>query len=222
MMDPDWHSLPLKDVFDRLRTTPQGLSTADAKSQLRETGPNVIERTAGPPWYQILLHQLADPIVYVLLGAGLLAILIGKVADSFVILAVVVLNTIIGFVQEMRASQAIAALSRMVPQSATVLRDGNPTTIPAHEVVPGDVLQLQAGDQVAADMRLFEVNGLQVDESPLTGESLPVDKQETAVESEAVIACRWPSAEPWSPRAQRMAWSLPPVQPVNSVGSPDC
>ncbi|MDR9439832.1 MAG: HAD-IC family P-type ATPase [Halomonas sp.] len=190
MMDPDWHSLPLKDVFDRLRTTPQGLSTADAKSQLRETGPNVIERTAGPPWYQILLHQLADPIVYVLLGAGLLAILIGKVADSFVILAVVVLNTIIGFVQEMRASQAIAALSRMVPQSATVLRDGNPTTILAHEVVPGDVLQLQAGDQVAADMRLFEVNGLQVDESPLTGESLPVDKQETAVESEAVIGDR--------------------------------
>lgn len=190
MMDPDWHSLPLKDVFDRFRTTPQGLSTADAKRRLRETGPNVIERTARPPWYRILLHQLTDPIVYVLLGAGLLAILIGKVADSFVILAVVVLNTIIGFVQEMRASQAIAALSRMVPQSATVLRDGNPTTIPANEVVPGDVLQLQAGDQVAADMRLFEVNGLQVDESPLTGESLPVDKQETAVESEAVIGDR--------------------------------
>ncbi|MFW5927441.1 MAG: cation-translocating P-type ATPase, partial [Wenzhouxiangella sp.] len=86
--------------------------------------------------------------------------------------------------------RAIAALSRMVPQNATVLRDGEVTTIAAHEVVPGDVLQLQAGDQVPADMRLFEVNGLQVDESPLTGESVPVDKQEAPVQGEAVIGDR--------------------------------
>lgn len=190
MTDPDWHALSLKDVLDRLQVTQQGLSTADAKRRLREAGPNRIERTARQPWYRILLHQLADPIVYVLLAAALLAIMIGKVTDSFVVLAVVVLNTTIGFIQEMRASKAIEALSRMMPHNATVLRDGEPTHVPSHEVVPGDVLMLQAGDQVAADMRLFEVNGLYIDEAPLTGESLPVDKQESPVESEAVLGDR--------------------------------
>lgn len=190
MTNPLWHALTPQDVRDRLRTTEKGLSTKEAKRRLKETGPNRIKRTAGRPWYRVLLNQITDPIMYVLLGAAMLAVLIGKVADSFVILAVVILNTIIGFVQEMRATRAIAALSRMVPQNATVLRDGDPTTVPAHEVVPGDVLQLQAGDQVAADVRLVDVNGLQVNEAPLTGESLPVDKLETRVEEEAVIGDR--------------------------------
>jgi len=192
MTDPasHWHTLQVKDVLGQLQATPEGLTTAEAQTRLRETGPNRIERGAGRPWYRVLLHQLADPIVYVLLAAALLAILIGKVADSFVVLAVVVLNTAIGFIQEMRASQAIEALSRMVPQNATVLRDGDPTLVPAHEIVPGDVLALQPGDQVPADVRLIEVNGLQVEEAALTGESLPVAKHEAPVESDAVLGDR--------------------------------
>lgn len=192
MTDPAsrWHTLQIKDALGQLQATPGGLTTAEAQKRLRETGPNRIERGAGRPWYRVLLHQLADPIVYVLLAAALLAILIGKVADSFVVLAVVVLNTAIGFIQEMRASQAIEALSRMVPQNATVLRDGDPTLVPAHEIVPGDVLALQPGDQVPADVRLIEVNGLQVEEAALTGESLPVAKNEAPVDSDAVLGDR--------------------------------
>ena len=185
MTDPLWHALPLEDVLARLHATPQGLSTTDAERRLREAGPNRIERHARRPWYRVLLHQLTDPIVYVLL-----AVIIGKVADSFVVLAVVVLNTAIGFVHEMRASRAIEALSRMVPLHATVLRDGDQALVPAHEVVPGDVLVLQAGDQVPADLRLFETNGLHVEEAALTGESVPVIKHEAPVEDDAVLGDR--------------------------------
>lgn len=185
-----WHTLQVEDALDQLHATSQGLSTAEAQKRLHETGPNRIERGARRPWFRVLLHQLADPIVYVLLAAALLAILIGKIADSFVVLAVVVLNTAIGFVQEMRASQAIEALSRIAPQNATVLRDGHPAMVPAHEIVPGDVLALQPGDQVAADVRLIHVNGLQVEEAALTGESLPVAKQEAPAENDAVLGDR--------------------------------
>jgi len=190
MDDFHWHARTSKEVLDRLDTKAEGLSASEARRRLKDSGPNRIERNGRRPWYRILLHQLADPIVYVLLAAGVLAILIGKVTDSFVVLAVVVLNTIIGFVQEMRATKAIEALSRMVPQNATVLRNGDAKSVPAHTVVPGDVLLLQAGDQVAADVRLLEVNGLQVDEAALTGESLPVTKQEEPVASDAVIGDR--------------------------------
>ncbi|MBD3640494.1 MAG: HAD-IC family P-type ATPase [Marinobacter sp.] len=190
MDDFQWHARPLKEVLDRVDGKPQGLSASEARHRLKQSGPNRIERNGRRSWYRILLHQLTDPIVYVLLAAAALAILIGKVADSFVVLAVVVFNTAIGFVQEMRATQAIEALSRMVPRNATVLRDGDARSVPAHTVVPGDVVLLQAGDQVAADVRLLEVNGLQVDEAALTGESLPVDKQEEPVASDAVLGDR--------------------------------
>mgnify|MGYP000748957347 CR=1 FL=1 len=190
MDDYQWHARPLEEVFERLDASAQGLTAAEARRRLKKSGPNRIERNRRRSWYRILLHQLADPIVYVLLAAGLLAILIGKVADSSVVFAVVVLNTTIGFVQEMRATRAIEALSRMVPRNATVLRGGEPRSVPAHTVVPGDVLMLQAGDQVPADIRLFEVNGLQADEAALTGESLPVGKQEAPVADDAVIGDR--------------------------------
>lgn len=192
MTDPAsrWHALQVEEVLDQLQSAPQGLSTADAQTRLRETGPNRIERGARRPLFRILLHQIADPIVYVLLAAALLAVVMGKVADGFVVLAVVVLNTVIGFVQELRASQAIEALSRMVPQNATVLRDGDQTMVPAHEIVPGDVVVLQSGDQVAADMRLFEVNGLHIEEAALTGESVPVAKCDTPVDSGAELGDR--------------------------------
>jgi magnesium-transporting ATPase (P-type) len=192
MTDPafPWHGAAIEDVLERLKATPQGLTAHDAQTRLQETGPNRIERGARRPWFRVLLHQLADPLVYVLLAAALLAVLMGKVADGLVVLAVVVLNTTIGFVQEMRASQAIEALSRMAPQNATVLRDGDPTLLPAQEIVPGDVLVFQPGDQIGADVRLFEVNGLYVEEAMLTGESMPVAKHEAPVEGNAVLGDR--------------------------------
>ena len=185
-----WHALPIEQAFAEVDSAPQGLSASESQARLREHGPNRIERGPRRSWLRILLRQLADPLVYILLAAALLAVLMGKVTDGLVVLAVVVLNTLIGFVQEMRASKAIEALSRMVAQSATVLRDGDQTSVPAHELVPGDVLIVQPGDQVSADARLFEVNGLHIEEATLTGESVPVDKQESPVERDAVLGDR--------------------------------
>ena len=140
--------------------------------RLQAIGPNVLRRTKGDgPWH-ILLRQVNDPLIYVLLGAVALAVLMGKVVDGLV-----VLNTIIGFVQEYRAGQAIEALMDMVPQTATVLRDGGKATLSAVELVPGDVVQLASGDRVPADMRLVSARSLKVDEAALTGESVPVEKR---------------------------------------------
>lgn len=185
-----WHALPIEQVFAEIDSAPEGLSASESRVRLRKHGPNRIERGARRSWLTILLRQLADPLAYILLAAALLAALMGKVTDSFVVLAVVVLNTLIGFVQEMRASKAIEALSRMVAQSATVLRDGDQTRVPAHKLAPGDVLIVQPGDQVSADARLFEVNGLHIEEATLTGESVPVVKQESPVERDAVLGDR--------------------------------
>jgi magnesium-transporting ATPase (P-type) len=185
-----WHGLSPEEAFKEARSVPDGLDPREARIRLQSYGPNRIERAPGRGWLKVLLHQLADPLVYILLAAALLAGLMGKLTDSFVVLAVVVLNTAVGFVQEMRASAAITALSRMVPQNATVVRAGDQTIVAAHEIVPGDVLVLQPGDRVCADVRLFAVNGLNIEEAPLTGESLPVPKQEAAVEIDAVLGDR--------------------------------
>lgn len=187
---PPWHSSAITEVFEQLKTGQTGLTSQEAEVRLRQTGPNIIERGAHRSWFSILIHQIADPLVYVLLAAALLAVTMGRVADSIVILAVVLLNTVIGFVQEMRASQAIEALSRMVPQTAIVLRDGNQTLLNANVIVQGDVLVLQPGGQVAADIRLFDVNELYVDEAALTGESLPVSKHEAPVGNDTVLGDR--------------------------------
>jgi magnesium-transporting ATPase (P-type) len=157
---------------------------------MRRYGPNRIERVKRKGLLAILFRQLTSPLVYVLIAAALLALLMGKVTDGFVVLAVVVVNTLVGFVQEIRASNAIEALIRMVPEYATVVRDGDQDQVAAHEVVPGDVVLLQPGDKVPADLRLFEVSNLHVDEAALTGESLPVPKREALVAQDAPVSDR--------------------------------
>jgi magnesium-transporting ATPase (P-type) len=189
-----WHAAAVAEVFGALNSSEAGLSSAQAKSRLSENGPNLIERGPRRSVLKILLRQLLDPLVYVLIAAGLIAVLMGKVTDGLVVLAVVVINAGVGFVQEVRASRAIESLSRMMPQQATVARDGDATAVPAHEIVTGDVLLLQPGDQVAADVRLFEVSGLQVEEAMLTGESMPAGKHEAPVEADAVLGDRRPMA----------------------------
>ena len=125
-----------------------------------------------------------------LLGSGTLAVGLGKMTDGLVVLSVVVINAIIGFIQEYKAGQAIEALSDMVPQNATVTRDGRVLTVPAADLVPGDVVQLAAGDSVPADMRLLAVKNLQVEEAALTGESVPAEKKLAPVEGSAVLGDR--------------------------------
>ncbi|MDI6912152.1 cation-transporting P-type ATPase [Nocardioides sp.] len=152
----------------------EGLTAAEAAERLREQGANLPPRGRQRRLLGRVLDQLRDPMILLLMGAFVVIVALGDVADASIIAAVVVLNTTIGVVQEVRAANALAALDRMAAPWATVLRDGELTRVPAPDVVTGDLVRLEAGDVVPADGELVEAAGLQVDESAMTGESVPV------------------------------------------------
>ena len=185
-----WHARDAADALAGLGTPAGGLSTSEAAERLAATGSNVTGSGASEPLYRLLLRQLANPLIAVLLVSGAVAIALGDAVDGAVVLAVVVANTLIGFLQEWRAGRAIAALDAMIPELAGVTRAGARVRVPAAEVVPGDLLELAAGERVAADARVVAAHRLEIDESPLTGESLPVAKSDFAVAADAVVADR--------------------------------
>ncbi|MNR92977.1 Calcium-transporting ATPase [compost metagenome] len=168
-----WHTLPGSRVSEALDTPAEGLSSVEAARRLSEFGPNQLRVAPPPPPWRILLRQVMNPIIYVLFGVALVSWLLGEEIDSIVILGIVFLNSAIGFIQEFRAQQAIQALAQMTSPRATVVRDGEEIVIPASEVVPGDLLRLTAGDRTAADARILHAGDLEIDESALTGESVP-------------------------------------------------
>lgn len=185
-----WHSERAEEVLRTLGTSSEGLSSEEAGQRLERFGPNVLPRARGITIPRLLWRQFNNPLLFVLIGTGLLALLMGKMIDGFVVLGVVVLNAIIGFVQEFRAGKAIEALVELVPNAATVLRDGRQITLSADHLVPGDVVLLQAGDKVPADLRLLTARGLRVEEAALTGESVPVGKDPAPVPPEATLGDR--------------------------------
>jgi len=187
---PAWHSMPGEQVLDLVGSSEGGLSASEAKERLAEHGPNVLDRSKGDGPLKILWRQINDPLIWVLIGAVVLALLTGSTTSGLVVLGVVVINTIIGFVQEYRAGKAIEAIMDMVPQTATVLRDGHKESVPAADLVPGDVVELASGDRVPADMRLLSARGLRADEAALTGESVPVEKSADPAPEEAPLAER--------------------------------
>lgn len=158
------------------RTLPQGLSSAEAARRLARDGANTVPRRPPPPWWRRVLRQLRDPLILVLLVAVVLTVATGDWTDTAVILLVIVVNTAVGVGQEIRAQQAISALEQLTAPTARVIRDREQRQIPAADVVVGDVVVLAEGDIVAADARVVEAAALMLDESALTGESLPVDK----------------------------------------------
>ncbi|MGH7785509.1 MAG: cation-translocating P-type ATPase [Candidatus Binatia bacterium] len=174
---PVWHALELAEAAARLHVdVPHGLSAAEAARRAARWGPNEIpEQHRRGPW-RMLLEQFSDFMILVLIAAAVISGVIGEAEDTIAIVVIVVLNGIIGFVQEYRAQRAVAALKRLAPANATVRRDGRPRLLPAVLLVPGDVVLLEAGAAVPADLRLLEAVRLQVDESALTGESLAVEK----------------------------------------------
>ena len=177
-------------VLTALQTTETGLSGGEAKSRLDRHGPNALGDDDDGEILRILVRQFRDPLIYVLLGSTFLAMLTGKFVDGLVICCVVILNAIIGFLQEYRASKAIKELSAMVPTEVAVLRDGQKCKVRAAELVPGDVVVLESGDKVPADMRLFRIRSLCIDEAALTGESVPVEKSIHIVDEGAAIGDR--------------------------------
>ncbi len=172
--------MKIEEVLERLGAGPEGLSEAEARRRLEEYGPNELrERRVNP--LLMFLRQFANFLVYILLAATLLSILLGEYVDAALILSIVVLMGFAGFLQEYKAEEAIRALKEMVAPQAKVVRDGRVRVIHARELVPGDVVLLEEGDRVPADIRLLEAEELEVDESPLTGESVPVEKSHLTV-----------------------------------------
>ena len=185
-----WHALGPSEALSRLRSRVEGLSSGEVSARLAEHGPNVIERAIRDGTLTLLWRQINSPLIWVLVTSALLAVGLGKLTDGLVVLAVVVLNTIIGFVQEARAGRAIEALRSMVPERATVRRSGQTYAVAAAELVPGDVVLLVSGDKVPADMRLLAAKNLRVEEAALTGESIPAEKDVAAVAPDTAVGDR--------------------------------
>jgi len=171
-----WHTHETEKVLMEIKSSEMGLSSAEANTRLLDYGENKINRKKKDGPFKLLWRQINNPLIWVLLGSSAVATIVGKITDGLVVLAVVIINTIIGFIQEFKAGRAIEALSDMIPENATVLRDGKNSIIPVSGIVPGDIVLLAAGDRVPADMRLINQKSLLVEEAALTGESLAVQK----------------------------------------------
>jgi Ca2+-transporting ATPase len=171
-----WHQKDIDTVIAELDTSRKGITSKKAKQLLKQYGPNtLIEKKKRTP-FMMLLDQFRDFMIIVLIIAAVISGFIGELTDTIAIIVIVVLNAIIGFVQEYRAERAIAALKRMSAPTAHVVRDGQSTHIPARELVPGDLVILEAGNIVPADLRLLDAPQLKAVESALTGESESVEK----------------------------------------------
>jgi calcium-translocating P-type ATPase len=187
---PSWHAAPEAEVVAALDAGPDGLTSAEAQARLRRHGPNRLPAAEGPSAARLLLDQVATPLMGALVASGAVALALGEIEDGLVVLAVVILNALIGFAQEYRAGRAIAALAELVAEPARVRRDGAWVEIPVEQVVPGDLVEVASGDRVAADLRLLDAAALRAHEAALTGESEPVDKGVGAVAVDAPLAER--------------------------------
>lgn len=185
-----WHALEVQTVFADLQTQRDGLSSEDAAARLVSHGPNVLPE---PPRRHPVLRFLAqfdNALIYFLLAAAVAAWILGHHVDASVIVAVVTINAIVGFIQEGKAEKALSAIRKLISPRASVRRDGRRTNIPVAEIVPGDVVLVEAGDRVPADIRLIRARGLLIDEAMLTGESVASEKHEEAVPLDAPLGDR--------------------------------
>ena len=204
----DAHAIELVELIEGLGTDPQkGLSHGEAKRRLARFGENCLSAQQGPGPVAIFLNQFSDFMVLVLMGAALLSGWLGEWSDAVTILSIVVLNAVLGFIQEYRAEKSLAALRRLSAPTAKVKRGGRVVKIPAAELVPGDLVLLSAGDGVPADLRLISGTELEIDESTLTGESMPVHKYSSLLNVEVPLAER-----------SNMAWMGTLVTKGDSLG----
>ena len=179
-----------EEVLSKLDSDQKGISSTQAKERLSQHGPNQLESPTKPSPLKIFIGKFKDYMVLVLIFAAIISFIAGETTNAYVILGIVVLVAIIGFVQEYKAEKAMEALREMVAPEADVIRDGQMSTIPAADLVPGDVVFLEAGDKVPADGRILEVTSLQVIESSLTGESMPVEKLAQTLPEDIALADR--------------------------------
>jgi len=185
-----WYTLTDESAFDRLNTSAEGLTSTEAEGRLIQYGYNRLKPAKQKGPLKRFLAQFHNVLIYVLLAAGVVTALLGHWVDSGVILGVVVINAFIGFIQEGKAEKALDAIRNMLSHQAMVRRDGKFISLPAEDLVPGDIVSLQSGDKVPADLRLFKLRELRIDEAILTGESVPVEKNIQAVTEQVTIGDR--------------------------------
>jgi len=191
LLGKHWHHLPADEVLDLLESNrDRGLDLFEIEERHQRFGDNVITTQKGKGPLLRFLLQFHQPLIYILLAAALITALLQEWVDSGVIFGVVLVNAMIGFLQESKAVKAIEALARTMVTEATVMRSGEKKRIPSTEVLPGDIVLLQSGDKVPADLRLISARDLQIDESALTGESIPVQKDIQPLAHDTVLADR--------------------------------
>ncbi len=172
----------LDTIYEELETSHDGLDPTQASNKLQEFGPNKLDEGKKKTIFMRFISQLADPMIIILIAAATISGVVGEIADTIIIMIVVVLNSILGVVQEGKAEKAIEALQEMTSPFSKVRRVGHVITIPSEEIVPGDIVLLEAGDAIAADMRIIESSSIKIEEASLTGESVPVNKNEDVLE----------------------------------------
>lgn len=191
LLSRHWHHLPSSEVLDLLETDlNKGLDLNEVNNRQKRFGPNALTQKKSKGPLVLFLLQCHQPLIYILLASVLITALLQEWVDAGVIMGVVLINAVVGFIQESKALNAIEALARMMTSKATVIRAEEKAWIPATDLVPGDIVLLQSGDKVPADLRLLGTWELQVDESALTGESVPVEKQEEDLDPDTVLADR--------------------------------
>jgi Ca2+-transporting ATPase len=188
MVIPLYYARPAEEVFKELDTGYRGLSTEEAERRLGKFGRNVLEKEKGVNILGIALHQFTDPLIYILILAAFVTTFLRDWTDTLVILAVIAINAIIGFSQEAKAETAIRALKTLAAPKAVVVRNGRVEEVDSEELVPGDIVLLTSGTRVPADLRLVETVRLEVDESALTGESMPAKKDTAILKAENLTA----------------------------------
>ena len=180
----NWYRIDTEAVFKQLQTSEYGLFEQEAKSRLEREGPNKLPEAKGVSPWKLLLHQFTSPLIYILLVAAVVTAFLAEYMDTAVIAAILILNAVIGFLQEYKAEKSVRALDRMVVAKARVMRDGAEKEVLSETLVPGDVVLLWSGMRVPADLRLFRTTELRVEEAALTGESVPVNKTTAPIEEE--------------------------------------
>ena len=187
-----WHAMSSLDVVEELETRPDnGLSSEEVKRRRDKFGPNELQEAPPTTFWELLWAQINSFVIYMLLGAAIISALLGDYTEAIAIMAIVILNAVMGIIQESRAEAALAALKKLAAPEASVLRDGHRVSVPTSELVPGDVVFLEAGNYVPADIRLLEAVNLRIDEASLTGESVPVEKNaQTRLEKDIPLGDR--------------------------------
>ena len=185
-----WHSISVKETLETLKTGLRGLPKSQVTACLKRFGQNTIQPQVKRSRVQVFLAQFASPLIYILFAATVISSYIGELLDAAIILGILLLNAVIGYVQEQKAEESLASITSLLSPKARVIRDGSAKTIAARELTVGDIVELSEGTQVPADLRIIQSFSLLIDEASLTGESLAVEKTTRVLPADTSLSSR--------------------------------